>query len=757
MASADEVAAMKAEIIELQTVSKTLMQQLQQQAQQQLNAAAATAVDAARSVTNQTVGFLTSKKSFAVLKTYKGKVEDYEAWRFKTARFLCEEPVWPVVLKDVEAMTTLPDGEQMKAIGVSRGWEVGAWEAQAKLMSNQLYNALCQLLEDKASTTARNLEDHDWCGMACWWKLAQECSANSAQRVQGLILRINSPKRVKKYSEVLAALDAWETDVKIYEDRKGKIDDDMKLASIRQIVPEDLDRDIYRDYSERTYAETMAYIVKQVGIRRDMKSSGGMVPMDCDSLEGMNKEEASEVYKLIQNLQNMMGGGEGAWQGDCDGDHKNDTKDSHDHHHHQGQCDGAENANPLMNTLNSLNSMLKGKGGKGYGKGKGKGFQGNCNHCGKFGHTKRECRVLDAEMAAIRAQNGKGGGKGYQGKGYQGRGYQGKNWNGGQKGGGGHGYQFGDNGGKGGYPGNTLYTGGGGGWNGNNWNGDQGQGPAAWALSCRKVDADYTPAKNTVKAQNAKTVMPPPGLNRFQVLHSDDEDSEIKSFMNQAEKIHDFPVLRMANYSKKSVQVNLEEKRDAKAKNKAEKKETSAGYQTNNNTKKKNHVWKPLPLNLFEKATTAESPKILSPFMGNKPDANGYTSVTSVMDSGASESVAPASMCPLYPVKPSVGSLAGQKYLSASDDLIPNLGEQHLPVVTETGREGVVKYQIAEVSRPLTSVSEICDAGGQVVFGKNGGVIVNLTTGAETPFHRENGVYTLQMWVKPQAGFAGRG
>ena len=60
---------MKAEIIELQTVSKTLMQQLQQQAQQQLNAAAATAVDAARSVTNQTVGFLTSKKSFAVLKT----------------------------------------------------------------------------------------------------------------------------------------------------------------------------------------------------------------------------------------------------------------------------------------------------------------------------------------------------------------------------------------------------------------------------------------------------------------------------------------------------------------------------------------------------------------------------------------------------------------------------------------------------------------------------------------------------------------
>jgi len=39
-----------------------------------------------------------------------------------------------------------------------------------------------------------------------------------------------------------------------------------------------------------------------------------------------------------------------------------------------------------------------------------------------------------------------------------------------------------------------------------------------------------------------------------------------------------------------------------------------------------------------------------------------------------------------------------------------------------------IRYQSAEVSRPLNAVSEICDAGGEdgqyVVFSKHGGMIM---------------------------------
>jgi len=136
-----------------------------------------------------------------------------------------------------------------------------------------------------------------------------------------------------------------------------------------------------------------------------------------------------------------------------------------------------------------------------------------------------------------------------------------------------------------------------------------------------------------------------------------------------------------------------------------------------------------------------------------KVEDGGWQRIQGVMDSGASESVAHPSMCPQYRVKPSAGSNAGQKYVSASGDVIPNLGEQLLDAETDDGMSTKIRYQSADVSRPLNSVSEICDAGGDdgqyVVFSKNGGVIMNLETGRRTPFSRVDGIYELGLWVKP--------
>ena len=154
-------------------------------------------------------------------------------------------------------------------------------------------------------------------------------------------------------------------------------------------------------------------------------------------------------------------------------------------------------------------------------------------------------------------------------------------------------------------------------------------------------------------------------------------------------------------------------------------------------------------LQLFQKVPIV---KELSPFIGEKSNTGGWTCIKGVMDSGASESVAPPTMCPEFEVTPSAGSKAGQNYISASDDLIPNIGEQVLDVVTDSGRDSRIRYQIADVTRPLNSVSEICDAGGdygqQVTFGRHGGSILNIETGVVTEFQRADDIYVLNMWVK---------
>ena len=258
-----------------------------------------------------------------------------------------------------------------------------------------------------------------------------------------------------------------------------------------------------------------------------------------------------------------------------------------------------------------------------------------------------------------------------------------------------------------------------------------------------------------MRTAKASEIKPPPGLahrNAFQALHVNSEDDDVKNFMEKGrfdvdtydenfpgdivkEQAQKKKIQPMGNYSKKS-------QRDRKV-------DLKAGA-------KHNQVIKPnKTLNLFQKIPVV---KELSPVITEKSDMSGWMCIKGVMDSGASESVAPPSMCPEVEVTPSVGSKAGQNYISASDDLLPNLGEQLIDVVTDDGRDGRVRYQIAEVTRPLNSVSEICDAGGelgqQVTFGRHGGSILNLETGMVTNFKREDGIYILDMWVRPKTNNA---
>ena len=76
------------------------------------------------------------------------------------------------------------------------------------------------------------------------------------------------------------------------------------------------------------------------------------------------------------------------------------------------------------------------------------------------------------------------------------------------------------------------------------------------------------------------------------------------------------------------------------------------------------------------------------------------------------------------------------------------MGQQELKVQTNEERNAKVLYQVAEVSRPLTAVSQTCDNGNWVVFTPEGGYIWSVKTGAVTNFERRGGIYELDLWVK---------
>ena len=130
-------------------------------------------------------------------------------------------------------------------------------------------------------------------------------------------------------------------------------------------------------------------------------------------------------------------------------------------------------------------------------------------------------------------------------------------------------------------------------------------------------------------------------------------------------------------------------------------------------------------------------------------EQNGWRKIRVVMDSGAAECVAPRDMAPQYRISDSVASRSGVFYTSADGGRLDNLGQQELPIAFDNGTRAVATFQIANVSRPLMSVSRICELGNRVLFGASGGVIVNLESGQVTPFEKQDGVYIFSMWMPP--------
>ena len=126
-----------------------------------------------------------------------------------------------------------------------------------------------------------------------------------------------------------------------------------------------------------------------------------------------------------------------------------------------------------------------------------------------------------------------------------------------------------------------------------------------------------------------------------------------------------------------------------------------------------------------------------------------------LIDSGASDSVAPPGLFPQIKVLETNASKAGVQYTAAGGHKIANLGMQRPYIYMQDGSQYTMAFQVAGVSKALGAVSRIVGAGNRVIFDDPatvGSYIENKTTGKTTPLRQNNGVYYLDVWVKPGMG-----
>ena len=144
----------------------------------------------------------------------------------------------------------------------------------------------------------------------------------------------------------------------------------------------------------------------------------------------------------------------------------------------------------------------------------------------------------------------------------------------------------------------------------------------------------------------------------------------------------------------------------------------------------------------------------------NNPD--DWIAIDVTVDSGACITVMPSGLCPGIRIMENDLSRGGVEYEVANGESIANLGEKRCQVMTIGSMSPKkIVFQIADVHKPLLSVTACSDMGYDCYLGKEGGSLRDRVTGEVIPLQRQGSLYTLRMWVRqwtderPSPGFAG--
>eukprot|EP00435_Cladocopium_sp_Y103_P027470 s353_g6.t1 len=303
---------------------------------------------------------LIDTRAIGKLRSFSGKDDDWPAWAFVARGYLnLLDPSYGGMIEAAELSAKHSDIHfaEMSAIAQER--------------AVVLFNLLTQSVDGRALQVLMNVENGS--GFQAWKALCETYEPNVGGRHTAMLMGIIGPAwENTKEADLLEALESWEVMVRRYEVQSNEtISDAMKVAVLMRHAPSSVrsglrtaSTQVGTDYERaKKFIRDFLQSGQFYGTKGEVKDDGGPAPMDVGALYS----------------QDSKGG-----------------KSS------KGKDKGKKSTNK------------GGKFDKGYGsKGKGqdtskKKFNGECSHCGKWGHKKADCRILAKEKAKRENEKGKG-------------------------------------------------------------------------------------------------------------------------------------------------------------------------------------------------------------------------------------------------------------------------------------------------------------------------------------------------------------
>ena len=136
-----------------------------------------------------------------------------------------------------------------------------------------------------------------------------------------------------------------------------------------------------------------------------------------------------------------------------------------------------------------------------------------------------------------------------------------------------------------------------------------------------------------------------------------------------------------------------------------------------------------------------------------------WEKLTLAVDSGASDTVVPPSVCSSVPLVR--GAKFGIEYEIADGNTVENLGERLCLMKTSenatTDADAFeMQFQVVDVSKALMSVHRVCYQGHDVFFSngtRGSAILVGGDVRNRIPLRHVGGTYELDVWVKPNPDF----
>ena len=129
--------------------------------------------------------------------------------------------------------------------------------------------------------------------------------------------------------------------------------------------------------------------------------------------------------------------------------------------------------------------------------------------------------------------------------------------------------------------------------------------------------------------------------------------------------------------------------------------------------------------------------------------ATSWRELEVTVDSGACDTVLPTDECTEIALQESPQSKQGLEYEVANGDTIPNLGERRCIMMTQNSQVPKrIAFQVADVHKPLLSVTRAADMGYDCVLGKMGGWLQDSRSKERIPIERKGNLYVMKVWVK---------